>query len=324
MLEPSWLDAIIGGVLGLLIGSFLNVVVYRTPVMMYRGWLRDSAGSLKAADPEHGVQTSLWDLVFQGRQPPPHLYASAAAAGQALDELPAFNLLRPRSRCGHCGHAVRWFENIPVLSWLVLRGKCSACKKTISPRYPLVELTTGLLFAVCSWRWGLTPMAAAWAALAALLVAQFLIDFDTQFLPDTLNYLILWGGLIATALGWTGISLPSSMWGAVFGYLSLWTVYQLHRALTGKEGMGHGDFKLLAALGAWFGAHYLLALILMSTLVGSILGGALLVVGRLAHRDMPISFGPFLAGAGLLVLVLGPGTVQAWLPFAFPFSQPPH
>jgi len=281
--------------------------------MLYRDWLRDSAASLKAAEPEHGIKTSLWDLVFQGRQPPPpHLYAAAAAAGQALGDLPAFNLLRPRSRCGHCGHAVRWYQNIPVLSWLALRGKCAACKGTISPRYPLVELTTGLLFAVCGWRWGLTPMAAAWAALAALLVAQFLIDFDTQFLPDWLNYLILWGGLIATALGWTGISLPSSMWGAVFGYLSLWSVYQLHRALTGKEGMGHGDFKLLAAIGAWTGLHGVLPTILLSSLVGAVVGIALIVFRR-HGREIPIPFGPYLAAAGLLALYWGTPLTAAYV-----------
>jgi leader peptidase (prepilin peptidase)/N-methyltransferase len=189
-------------------------------------------------------------------------------------------------------------------------------------RYPLIELLTGAFFALAGWHFGLNAIGLAWAALAALLVAQFFIDFDTQLLPDDLNYLILWGGLIAAALGWTGIPLSSSVWGAVFGYLSLWTVYQVHHALTGKQGMGYGDFKLLAGLGAWFGAPYLVALILLSSLVGSILGGALLVFGRLAHRDIPIPFGPFLAGAGLLAMALGPGTLEAWLPIAFPLSQP--
>lgn len=285
----GWLAAAIGGLLGLLVGSFLNVLIHRLPRMLERQWAEDCAATQ-------------------------HLPAAAEAAAAA-----PFNLARPRSHCPQCGHGIRWHENIPLLSYALLRGRCSACRAPIGLRYPLIELATGLLFALCAWRWGLTPVAAAWAALGALLIAQFLIDLDTQLLPDELNYLILWGGLVATTLGWTGIPLPAAVWGAVFGYLSLWIVYQLHHALTGKEGMGHGDFKLLAGLGAWFGVDHLLALVLMSTLVGSLVGATLLLLGRLAHRDVPISFGPFLAGAGLLVLVIGPGTLKAWLPFVFPF-----
>ena len=319
MPEVAWLAAAAGGLLGLLVGSFLNVVVYRFPVMMYRGWLRESADNLMAADPAYGVKTSLWDLVFQERKPPPpQLYASAAAAGKALEELPAFDLMRPRSRCGQCGHTVRWYENVPVLSWLALRGRCSACSTSISPRYPIVELATGLLFALCAWRWGLTPLAAAWATFAALLVCQFLIDLDTQLLPDTLNYLLLWLGLAVAALGWT-VPLHLALWGAIAGYGVLWTFYHAYRLLTGKEGMGYGDFKLLAALGAWLGADHLLAILLLSSIVGAVLGSAMLVAGRLAHKDMPIAFGPFLAGAGLLCLILGPNEVRHLAPFAFPF-----
>ncbi len=319
MLEPVWLAAAVGGVLGLLIGSFLNVVVYRLPVMMYRGWLRESADNLMAADPAYGVKTSLWDLVFHGKAAPPaHLHASAAAAAKALEGLPAFDLVRPRSRCGHCGHAIRWYENVPVLSWLALRGRCSDCRTPISPRYPLVELATGLLFALCGWRWGLTPVAAAWAAFAALLVCQFLIDLGTQLLPDTLNYLLLWLGLVVAALGWT-VPLASAVWGAVAGYGVLWSFYHAYRLLTGKEGMGYGDFKLLAALGAWLGADHLLAVLLLSSIVGAVLGSAMLVAGRLAHKDTPIAFGPFLAGAGLVCLMAGPDRVRHLAPFAFPF-----
>jgi leader peptidase (prepilin peptidase)/N-methyltransferase len=282
------LDAAILGVFGLLIGSFLNVVIHRLPKMLEAQWAANCA----------------------------------ELAGKDVDEGRPFNLVRPRSRCPACEAPIHWYQNIPVVSWLALRGRCAGCKTRISPRYPLIELLTGGFFALAGWHFGLTAVGLAWAALAALLIAQFFIDFDTQLLPDDLNYLILWGGLVAAALGWTGIPLASSVWGAVFGYLSLWTVYQVHHALTGKQGMGYGDFKLLAGLGAWFGAHYLVALILLSSLVGSILGGALLVFGRLAHRDIPIPFGPFLAGAGLLALALGPGTLEAWLPIAFPLSQP--
>nr|WP_145544857.1 A24 family peptidase [Variovorax boronicumulans] len=320
MPAAAWLDAALGGVLGLLIGSFLNVVVYRVPAMMYRGWLRESADNLMAADPQMGVPTSLWDLVFGGRSPPPaHLYASAEAAGKALDTLTPLDLVRPRSRCRACGHQIRWYENLPVLSWLALRGACSSCGTRIGWRYPLVELVTGALFALCAWRWGLGPVAAAWALFAALLLCQFLIDLDTQLLPDQLNFLLLWAGLLASALGWT-VPLSAAVWGAAAGYLVLWGFFHVYRLLTGKEGMGYGDFKLLAAMGAWLGADHLLAILLMSSIVGALLGGALLLRGRLAHKDVPIAFGPFLAGAGLLCLVLGPDQVRHIAPFAFPFG----
>jgi leader peptidase (prepilin peptidase)/N-methyltransferase len=209
---------------------------------------------------------------------------------------------------------------VPVLSYLFLRGRCSACKTRISPRYPLVEVVTGALFALCAWRYGLSPTAALWAAFAALLVCQFLIDLDTQYLPDSLNYALLWLGLIGAAAGLTRVPLASAVWGAVFGYLSLWLVYHAYRLATGKEGMGYGDFKLLAALGAWLGADYLIAIVLVSSLVGAILGSLLLLVGKLAHKDVPISFGPFLAGAGLVCLIAGPDTVRQWIPFAFPLG----
>ncbi|KTT21395.1 A24 family peptidase [Pseudacidovorax intermedius] len=311
------LDAGLAGLVGLLIGSFLNVVIHRLPRMMYRGWLVDATANLA---PQPGLP-SLWSLVFgPGSAPPGRLEQEAEAALAQVDALPAYDLARPRSRCGHCGHGIRWYENIPVLSWLVLRGRCSACRAPIGIRYPLVELATGALFALCGWRFGLSLTGVLWAAFCALLVCQFVIDLDTQLLPDSLNYLLLWLGLGGAAFGLTGVAPASAILGAVFGYLSLWVVYQLYRAATGREGMGYGDFKLLAALGAWLGASYLLALILVSSLVGAVLGVALVLGGRLANRHVPISFGPFLAGAGLLCLVAGPAAVRAWLPFAFPLG----
>jgi leader peptidase (prepilin peptidase)/N-methyltransferase len=287
MLVSPGVDAAVFGVLGLLVGSFLNVVIYRLPKMMEAEWA-DNCAELSGAD-------------VPAREP--------------------FDLARPRSRCPKCQHVIRWHENIPVLSYLALRGRCSNCGTSIGMRYPLVELATGLVFATVAGRYGLTPTGLVWAALACLLMAQFFIDFDTQLLPDDLNYLILWLGLIASAMGWTTVALPSAVWGAVFGYLSLWTVYQVHHGLTGKQGMGHGDFKLLAGLGAWFGAEYLVAIILLSSVVGTVIGGSLLVVGRLAHRDIPIPFGPFLAGAGLLAMLVGPARLESVIPFAFPFSH---
>lgn len=321
MLVSQGFDAALAGVLGLLIGSFLNVVIYRTPVMMYREWLSDAVANLMTSTDA----PSLWSLVFGPKAVPPEgLEAAADKAATAIEKLPPFDLTRPASRCGTCGHKIRWHENIPVLSYLFLRGRCASCKTSISPRYPLVELVTGALFALCGWRFGLTPTGALWAAFAALLICQFLIDFDTQFLPDSLNYTLIWLGLVGAAMGWTGVPLSSAVWGAVFGYLSLWLVYHAYRLVTGKEGMGYGDFKLLAALGVWLGADYLIAIILVSSLVGAVIGITLRVVGKLAHKDIPIAFGPFLAGAGLVCLVIGPELVRQWVPFAFPLGALIH
>jgi leader peptidase (prepilin peptidase)/N-methyltransferase len=285
MLVSRAFDAGLAGVLGLLVGSFLNVVIHRLPKMMERDWAADCA-----------------DL--NGQAPPP---------AEPLD------LMRPRSRCPNCGHAIRWYENIPVASWLALRGKCSACRTPIAVRYPVVEAITAAFFVLCAWRFGFTPQAAAWAAFASLLICLFLIDMDTQYLPDDLNYILLWLGLLAAALGWT-VSLKSAVWGAFGGYVSLWLVFKGYKLTTGKDGMGYGDFKLLAALGAWLGVEFLLAIVLLSSIVGAVIGVVLLVVGRLANKEVPMPFGPYLAGAGLLALVLGPAAVPALLPFAFPFG----
>jgi leader peptidase (prepilin peptidase)/N-methyltransferase len=285
MLSSVAMDALIGGVLGLLVGSFLNVVVHRLPKMLERQWAAECA----------------------------------EFSGQPVQEQEAFNLVVPRSRCPHCGHQIRWYENIPVLSWLALRGKCSQCGQGISIRYPIVELVTAAFFALCAARWGLSAQAAAWAAFAALLICLFLIDMDTQILPDDLNYSLLWLGLLVSALGWS-VPLRSAVWGAALGYLVFWGIFQAFKLATGKEGMGYGDFKLLAALGAWLGVEYLLAIILLSSIVGAVIGIVLLVVGKLANKDIPMPFGPYLAGAGLVCLALSPAAVPALLPFAFPFG----
>jgi leader peptidase (prepilin peptidase) / N-methyltransferase len=288
MLLPASLEAaILAAIFGLLIGSFLNVVIYRFPKMLERKWAEECAD-------------------FTG-QP---------AKEQAE---PVFNLVVPRSRCPHCGHQIRWYENIPVVSWLALRGRCSQCKARISVRYPVVEVVTAGFFFLCGARWGLGLQAAAWAAFAALLICLFLIDMDTQILPDDLNYTLLWLGLLAAAVGWT-VPLSSAVWGAALGYGVFWLIFQLFKLATGKEGMGYGDFKLLAALGAWLGAPYLVAIILLSSIVGAVIGILLLFVGKLANKDIPMPFGPYLAGAGLLALALSPATMPALLPFAFPFG----
>jgi leader peptidase (prepilin peptidase) / N-methyltransferase len=281
----GWDAAVLAGVLGLLVGSFLNVVIYRFPKMLERQWAAECAE-------------------YTGQPAPKH---------------EPFNLVVPRSRCRQCGHLIRWYENIPVVSWLVLRGRCSECKASIGLRYPVVELVTACFFGLCGWRWGLTPQAAAWAAFAALLICLFLIDMDTHILPDDLNYTLLWLGLLASALGWT-VPLSSSVWGAALGYGVFWTIFQVYKLATGKEGMGYGDFKLLAALGAWLGAPFLLAIILMSSMVGAVIGVLLIIVGKLANKDIPMPFGPYLAGAGLLALAMSPAAVPGLLPFAFPFG----
>ena len=268
------------GLFGLCIGSFLNVLIHRLPVMMERAWKREGAELL-------GVDV-------------PADVADASELG----------LWRPRSRCPSCGHAIRARENIPVLGWLMLRGRCSACRTPISWRYPLVELATGVAFAALAWRFGPQPVVLAWCAFVAVLIGLSGIDWDTTLLPDSLTLGLLWGGLVAAALGWT-LPLSTALWGAVFGYLSLWSVYWFFKLATGKEGMGAGDFKLLAALGAWLGWQMLLPIVLGASLIGAIVGIALKVGGGL-REGRYVPFGPFLAGAGMVVLFAGAERVSDW------------
>jgi leader peptidase (prepilin peptidase)/N-methyltransferase len=268
------------GLFGLCIGSFLNVLIHRLPVMMERAWKREGAELL-------GVDV-------------PADVADASELG----------LWRPRSRCPSCGHAIRASENVPVLGWLLLRGRCSACRAPISWRYPLVELATGAAFAALAWRFGPQPVVLAWCAFVAVLIGLSGIDWDTTLLPDSLTLGLLWGGLVAAALGWT-LPLSTALWGAVFGYLSLWSVYWFFKLATGKEGMGAGDFKLLAALGAWLGWQMLLPIVLAASLIGAIVGIALKVGGGL-REGRYVPFGPFLAGAGMVVLFAGAERVSDW------------
>ena len=284
MLFDPWLEMALAGLLGLLIGSFLNVVIHRLPKMMERQWALEYA------------------------------HYAAEQSGNALqqEQTAPFGLSHPRSACPHCQHAIRWYENIPVLSYLWLRGRCAGCKTRISLRYPLVELLTGALFALCAWRWGLSPTAGAWAVFCALLVALAGIDWDTTLLPDDLTYPLLWAGLIAAALQWTNVPLFAAVMGAVAGYLSLWSVYWAFKLATGKEGMGYGDFKLFAALGAWFGWQALVPIILMASVIGAIVGIAMKFSSGLREGGY-IPFGPFLAGAGLVALLAGPQQVMHFI-----------
>jgi len=303
LLLSPWVLAL----LGLAIGSFMNVVVHRLPLMMERQWWADAAAQL--------AEGESFRRVFAA-EAPGGLTQAGAALEKTLDALQPLTLSRPRSRCPACGHRIPWRENIPVLSWLWLKGRCSACATRISVRYPLVEVGTAALFGALAWRLGAEPMTLLWCAVAAVLLTLALIDWDTTLLPDALTQPLLWGGLIVAALGWNttagGLTLASALGGAVAGYLSLWSVYWLFKLVTGKEGMGYGDFKLLAALGAWMGWQAVLPIVLASSVVGAVVGIGLKMTGGLREgRFMP--FGPFLAGGGLMVMLAGLPMVLSWI-----------
>ncbi len=277
LLADPALFALAAGLLGLVIGSFLNVVIHRLPIMMERDWAAQCA-ELK---------------------------------GEAAPALEALSLARPRSRCPQCGHPITAMENIPVISWLLLRGRCKACATPISLRYPLVEALTGLLFAFAAWHFGFNAAGIGALVFIAALVALTAIDFDTQLLPDDITLPLLWLGLGLNAFG-VYTDLKSAATGAMAGYLSLWAVYWGFKLATGKEGMGYGDFKLLAALGAWLGWQMLPLAILLSSFVGAVVGVALMVFAR-HGRNVPIPFGPYLAVAGAIALVWGKPLTRAYL-----------
>ena len=253
--------------LGLLVGSFLNVLIYRLPKMMELQWAAELA---QASEPN-----------------------SAPAA--------PFNLWVPRSTCPHCGTAIAWYDNIPLLSYALLRGRCRHCQAPISLRYPMVELSSALLFGFCGWHWGISMAALAWCVLSAALLSLALIDWDTTLLPDAIVLPVLWLGLIGASMRWTGITLEAALWGAVAGYLALWSIFWAFKLVTGKEGMGYGDFKLLACLGAWFGWQALVPILLMSSVIGAVVGILLKIKGGLREGGV-MPFGPFLVGAGLVTM----------------------
>ncbi len=264
-------------VIGLCVGSFLNVVIHRLPKMMERGWA-DQCAELAGREPE---------------------------------AKPRYDLVVPRSACPACGHAITAIENIPVVSWLALRGRCRACKAPISPRYPVVELVAGALAVAAVWQFG-----AGWKGLAACaflwtLLALAFIDADTQLLPDDLTLPLLWGGLVANLFG-LFVPLASAVIGAIAGYLVLWAVYWLFKLVRGKEGMGYGDFKLLAALGAWLGWPMLPQIVLVSSVLGAV-GGILMIVLEGRDKAVPLPYGPWLAGAGAVALFFGPAINAMYL-----------
>jgi leader peptidase (prepilin peptidase)/N-methyltransferase len=277
---------VIVGILGLLVGSFLNVVIHRLPIMMERQWRAECSEFLGAGESE--------------------------ARGSPPQE--RFDLAAPRSRCPHCGHAITALENIPVVSYLVLRGKCSSCGARISARYPIIEVFTAVLSVAVAWRFGF-----GWAAGAALLltwalVALSVIDFDHHLLPDSITLPFLWGGLALNLFNVFASSYASII-GAMAGYLSLWSVYMAFKLLTGREGMGYGDFKLIAMFGAWLGWQALPVVILLSSLVGAVVGISLVLL-RGRDKNIPIPFGPYLAAAGWIALMWGEQITRAYLGMA--------
>jgi len=275
----------VAGILGLLVGSFLNVVIYRLPVMMEREWTSQCKTLLETED-----------------------------SNAPEDDPIAFNLVTPNSHCPSCDAPIKAWQNIPVISYLMLGGKCSNCKTSISKRYPIIEFVTGLLSCLAIWHFGFTWQGSAMLLLTWALITLTMIDFDHQLLPDNITLPFLWLGLIANSFG-LFCSLPEALWGGVFGYLSLWSVYWLFKLVTGKEGMGYGDFKLLAVLGAWFGWQMLPLIILLSSLVGAVVGIALLVLKN-KGKSVPIPFGPYLAAAGFIAAIWGERLTQAYLNYS--------
>ena len=273
--------AVCVGFVGLLIGSFLNVVIYRLPKMLMRDWRMQAREVL--------------DLPEQADAEP-------------------FNLILPNSSCPHCGHEIKPSENIPLVSWLLLRGKCSGCKEAISIRYPLVELACGLFSAVIAWQFGVSWEALAMLVLTWGLLSMSLIDADHQILPDVLVLPLLWLGLILNSFGFF-TSLSDALWGAVIGYMSLWSIFWLFKLITGKEGMGYGDFKLLALIGAWGGWQVLPLTILLSSVLGAMIGIIILRLQRNGYNK-PIPFGPYLAAAGWLALIWGEQITSRYLHIA--------
>ncbi|CAG2141357.1 prepilin peptidase [Cupriavidus plantarum] len=267
-LPPAFL-VFAAGLIGLMVGSFLNVVIHRVPRMM-----------------EHDEANYIAEL-----------------RGEPLPHPERYNLVVPRSACPHCGHQIAAWENIPIVSYLFLRGRCAGCKTRISVRYPLVELTSAVLSALAMWHYGPTVQALAALVMIWALIAATMIDADTQLLPDQITLPLLWLGLLLNLKG-VFVPLADAVIGAAAGYLVLWSAYWLFKLVRGKEGMGYGDFKLMGALGAWFGWQALPALVLLSSVVGAVFGILMLVVRR-QGRETPFPFGPFIAGAGLLVLFFG-------------------
>ncbi len=278
--NPVMLVAV-GVLLGLLVGSFLNVVVYRIPVMMQRDWKAQCYEYLEIDNPE-------------------------SDSSDSSAQYKTFNLLKPDSHCPNCDHKITALENVPVISYLFLQGKCSECETSISIRYPLVELVTGVFSGLVVLSFGVTWLTLALLVFTWSLIVLAVIDFDHQLLPDSITLPLLWLGLLVNSIGLGfGVSLQDAVIGAIAGYLVLWCFYWAFKLLTGKEGMGYGDFKLLSTLGAWMGWQNILPIIILSSLVGAVIGIITISIFK-RDKSAPMPFGPFLAGAGFIMLIWGP------------------
>lgn len=283
MLSNSTL-ALATGFFGLLIGSFLNVVIHRLPKMMERRWEQEC------------------ETIIKSNKDPTLLTPPSK---------PSFNLCQPKSHCRACHHSIKWYENIPIISFLLLKGQCSRCGAKIGWRYPIIELTTAALYSFCIYRWGFTITGFFWCLFSSALLVLAVIDWDTTLLPDDITLPLIWAGLLASTLGWLPTQNASdSVIGATVGYLSLWSIYWAFKLCTGKEGMGYGDFKLFAALGAWFGTQALIPIILAASLIGAVVGISLKFFNSLREGGY-IPFGPFLAGAGFMTMIFGPEKIWA-------------
>ena len=283
MLDDTFLPALIFGLLGLMIGSFLNVVIYRLPIMF----------------------AAHWGLEFETQ--PSHLQNTASSTPSQ------FNLAVPASACPQCGNALKWWHNIPLFSYILLKGQCYFCKTPVSLRYPFIELSTCLLYLACFFMYGWTLTAVAWAGFCTIVLVAAGIDWDTQILPDILTLPLVWAGLVLSNLRIIEVPIENSIWGAVLGYMVLWTVFWLFKLITGKEGMGYGDFKFLAAFGAWMGPLAIIPILLLSCTAGALIGITLRIKGNL-EQNQAIAFGPYLAVAAL-IMCFGSNTIYTFLHF---------
>ena len=287
--ENMTLALVVFGLLGLCVGSFLNVVIHRTPLMMVAAWRQECSQF----------------MAEQADMPPEHTQPLANIV--AAD--PSITLSTPASRCPHCAHKIKWYENVPLISWLILRGRCSDCKAAIGLRYPIVELVTALLSMLVIYQFGVSAAGLSALILVWALVALTGIDFDTQLLPDRLTFPLAGLGLAVNSQGWF-VSPTQSIWGLLLGFLSLWVVVKIFYLITKKHGMGQGDFKLLAVLGAWLGPTMLLLIILLSSLLGSIVG---IILMKKQGESRPFAFGPYIAIAGIIALLYGQDIVNWYL-----------
>ena len=287
--ENMTLALVVFALLGLCVGSFLNVVIHRTPLMMVAAWRQECSQF----------------MAEQADMPPEHTQPLANIV--AAD--PSITLSTPASRCPHCAHKIKWYENVPLISWLILRGRCSDCKAAIGLRYPIVELVTALLSMLVIYQFGVSAVGLSALILVWTLVALTGIDFDTQLLPDRLTFPLAGLGLAVNSQGWF-VSPTQSIWGLLLGFLSLWVVVKIFYLITKKHGMGQGDFKLLAVLGAWLGPTMLPLIILLSSLLGSIVG---IILMKKQGESRPFAFGPYIAIAGIIALLYGPDIVNWYL-----------